>query len=115
MKEFDFERDAMAGKPCPKKMNIVDTCVYISLKNLYAMYKAGLISRKDAQEEKKTLIYNSTMWYSMLEFLDRENKSVAQKMSATAEEYRKNPTIENAEKFFAAFYNLPENWRETYG
>ena len=56
--EFPFERDAMKGEPLPPKLDIADSCLYISLKNLYAMYKKGLISRKDAKEEKKRLIYN---------------------------------------------------------
>ena len=109
--EFPFERDAMKGEPLPPKLDIADSCLYISLKNLYAMYKKGLISRKDAKEEKKRLIYNWQTDKSKLDFLNRESEALKTKIEKASQEYRENPTIENADKLYAAFYNLSENWR----
>ena len=109
--EFPFERDAMKGEPLPKGLDIADGCLYISLKNLYAMYKKGLISRKDAKEEKKRLIYNWQTDKSKLDFLNRESEALKTKIEKASQEYRENPTIENADKLYAAFYNLSENWR----
>lgn len=110
--EFEFEKQAMKGKPCPKRLDVVDTAVYMALKYLYAMYKNGLISRRDASEEKKTIIYNRAMDKSKLEFLDRESEAMKNKIGNASAEYAKNPTVENAERLYCAFYNLPENWRE---
>ena len=56
--ELNFERQAMKGDHIPKGLDIADSCLYIALKNLYAMYRNKLISRKDAAEEKQRLIYN---------------------------------------------------------
>ena len=110
--EFDFERQAMAGELCPKKLDIADTCAYISLKHLYAMFKQNLISRKDATEEKKRIVYNWTTDKSKIEFLNRESDAVRNRIGKASEEYAKNATIENADKLYAAFYNLPDDWRK---
>ena len=109
--EFDFERQAMVGEPCQKKLDIADTCAYIALKHLYAMFKKNLISRKDATEEKKRIVYNWQTDKSKLDFLNRESEALKTKIEKASQEYRENPTIENADKLYAAFYNLSENWR----
>lgn len=110
--EFEFERKAMKNEPCPKGLDIADTCVYIALKNLYCMYRAGMISRKNAAKEKETIVFNWKNDKSKLEFLNRENKFIKEKIGHASADYAKNPTIENAERLYCAIYNLPENWRE---
>ena len=111
MTEFTFEREAMQGKPLPKGLDIADSCLYVSLKNLYAMYRNKLISRKDATEEKKLLVYNWTNDKSKIEFLNRDSETLRDKIGTAAEAYKNNPCIETAEKLYAAFYNLPDDWR----
>lgn len=110
--EFPFERDAMKGEPLPPKLDIADSCLYIALKNLYAMYHSKLISRENATEEKRRLIYNWTTDKSKIEFLNRDSEALRDKISVASEDYKKNPCIENADKLYAAFYNLPDDWRE---
>ena len=110
--EFSFERQAMDGKPLPQELDIADGCLYIALKNLYAMYRNKLISRKDAAEEKKRLIYNWTTDKSKIEFLNRDSEELRDKIGVASEDYKENPCIENADKLYAAFYNLPDDWRK---
>ena len=112
MIEFSFEREAMQGKPLPKGLDIADSCLYIALKNLYAMYHNRLISRKDATEEKRRLIYNWTIDKSKLDFLNRDSEALRGKIGAASEDYKNKPCIENGDKLYAALYNLPENWRQ---
>ena len=112
MTEFTFEREAMQGKPIPQGLDIADSCLYIALKNLYAMYQNKLISRKDATEEKRRLVYNWTTDKAKLEFLNRESETLRDKIGTASEDYKNNPCIETAEKLYAAFYNLPDDWRE---
>ena len=112
MTEFTFEREAMQGKPLPQGLDIADSCLYVALKNLYAMYQNKLISRKDATEEKRRLIYNWTTDKAKLEFLNRDSESLKNKIDAASEEYKNNPCVETADKLYAAFYNLPDDWRE---
>ena len=109
--ELAFERDAMRGKPLPQGLDIADSCLYVALKNLYAMYHNRLISRKDATEEKRRLIYNWTTDKSKIEFLNRDSESLKIKIGVASENYKNNPCIETADKLYAAIYNLPENWR----
>lgn len=102
----------MRGEPLPKKLDIADSCAYMALKHLYAMYKNGLLSRASAAREKGTIVYNWTTDKSKLDFLERENEKLKNKIKCASEEYAKNPTIENADKLYASFYNLNENWRQ---
>lgn len=110
--EFEFERNAMKNEPCPKGLDIADTAAYMALKYLYAMYRNGLLNRKEAKAEKETIIYNWAEAKSRLKFLNRASKELKEKIGSASAEYAKIPSIENAEKLYAAFYNLPLSWRE---
>ena len=112
MTEFTFEREAMQGNPLPQGLDIADSCLYVALKNLYAMYQNKLISRKDATEEKRRLVYNWTTDKAKIEFLNRESETLRDKIGTASEDYKNNPCIETAEKLYAAFYNLPDDWRK---
>ena len=109
--EFPFERDAMKGDPLPPKLDIADSCLYMALKNLYAMHRKGLINRKDATEEKRRLVYNWRADKSKLEVLNRDNESLRSKIGSASDAYKENPSIETADALYAALYNLPTDWR----
>lgn len=109
--QVEFEKDAMRGEPLPKWLDVADSCLYIALKNLYAMYRRGLISRKDASEEKKRLLQNWKTDKSKIDFLNRESGELKNKIGEAAEKYKNAPCIENADNLYAAIYNLPNNWR----
>lgn len=111
MTEFSFEREAMQGQPLPKGLDIADSCIYIALKNLYAMYRNKLISRKDATEEKRRLIYNWATDKSKIEFLNRDSEVLRGRIGIASADYKRKPCIETADKLYAAFYNLPDDWR----
>ena len=113
--EFTFERMAMKGDPLPKDLDIADSCLYVALKNLYAMYYEKLISRSAATEEKKTLVRNWKEDKSKLEFLYRDSKALNEKIGSASKEYKSNPCLETADKLYAAFYNLPDDWRTKNG
>ena len=112
MTEFTLEREAMQGNPLPQGLDIADSCLYVALKNLYAMYQNKLISRKDATEEKRRLVYNWTTDKAKIEFLNRESETLRDKIAAASDDYKNNPCVETADKLYAAFYNLPDDWRE---
>ena len=112
--EFPFERDAMKGDPLPHGLDIADSCLYVGLKHLYAMYYGKHISRNEAKEEKNRLVYNWTRDKSELEFLSREALSLSTRISNASEEYKQNPSIEAADKLYAAFYHIPDDWRQKH-
>lgn len=101
----------MHGNPLPKGLDIADSCLYVALKNLYAMYRKNLISRKDASEEKKRLFQNWKTDKSKIEFLNRESDALRGKIGTASEDYKNNPCIETADKLYDALYNLTNNWR----
>ena len=109
--EFDFERQAMRGDPLPQTLDIVDSCCYIALKNLYAMYKKGLMSRRDATDEKKRIVYNWTTDKSKIEFLNRSSDALRKKIGEASDAYKENPRQETADALYAALYSLPVDWR----
>ena len=109
--QVEFEKGAMRGDPLPKGLDVADSCLYIALKNLYAMYRKKLISRKDATEEKKRLLQNWETDKSKIEFLNRESDELRNKIGEESEKYKYAPCIENADRLYAALYNLPNNWR----
>ena len=109
--QVEFEKGAMHGEPLPKGLDVADSCLYIALKNLYSMYRQGLISRKDASEEKKRLLQNWETDKSKIEFLNRESDAMRDKIGTASEDYKNNPCIETADKLYAALYNLPNNCR----
>ena len=96
MKEFSFERQAMRGEPLPQGLDIADSCLYVALKNLYAMYRNKMISRKDATEEKQRLVYNGTTDKYKIEFLNRDSEALRGKIGTASEEYKNNPCIESS-------------------
>ncbi len=109
--EFAFEKDAMQGQPLPKGLDIADSCLYVALKSLYAMYRNKLINRKDATKEKQRLVYNWTTDKSKLDFLNRDSETLRDRIGVASEDYKNNPCIETADRLYAAFYNLPNEWR----
>ena len=109
--ELDYEREAMRNKPTPKGLDIVDTYAYMSLRVLYSAYRKGIIQRKEAAEEKKKIIYNMADGKSKLKCLDRESDILSKRIGEASIAYKENPSIENADKLYAAFYNLPDDWR----
>lgn len=102
----------MKGEPVPKYLDAADAGLYMGLKSLYAMHKAGLMDRRTATDEKQNLVFCHQKSKSQLEFLNRESEALRGRIQKASENYKNNRTLENADKLYAAFYNLPENWRE---
>ena len=107
---IDFERQAMRGEPIPRQLDIVDSCLYMALVYLYKAYRAGLMGRAEAKREKDTLLYNYATDKSKIEFLNRNCLGLSKRIAYASEEYRKSPSIETANRLYAAFYNLPDDW-----
>ena len=62
------------------------------------MYRNKLISRKDATEEKRRLVYNWTTDKAKIEFLNRESETLRDKIAAASDDYKNNPCVETADK-----------------
>lgn len=110
--EFSFEKEAMHGQPLPKGLDIVDACFYTALRIIYKAYHNGAIDRKAGTELKKQLTRDYVRDKSEVEFLKRSALALNDRIKKASEEYKSNRTLENADKLYAAFYNLPDNWRD---
>lgn len=106
----ELEKKAMIGEPLPKCLDIADSCLYVALEYLYKAYRAGIMTRDEAKSEKESLLYNYATDKSKLEFLSRDCLNLSERISHASEEYIRNPSIETANKLYAAFYNLPDDW-----
>lgn len=104
MKFTNYEKQAAEGKPLPNNLDIVDACMYEALRYLYASHRLGIIERDAASTEKSQLVklYQKFRAYSSAaEMWEEHLKTV---IGPASEAYEKNPTKENADALFEAFW-----------
>lgn len=105
-----YERLAMKNEPIPDGLDLTDQKMYLSLAILYLRYHAGRVSRETAAEEKKKLMRSYLAEKKEVERV-RQIACLWKRIEIPAREYVFDSTKENADKFYAAVYGLPENWR----
>lgn len=99
MKELEYERIAMAGGEMPDNMDSSDQLMFLKLRLLYDTYRRGAISREQASREKAKFMKQYELDCSMHKLGIRWVTMVGETEKARIE-YRKNRTIENADKIF---------------
>lgn len=98
--ELPYEKTAMAGGEMPKDLEYPDQILFLELRLLYDSYKRKLIDRDTATQEKVELLRT----YEAHKIVDRMGKVWVDQIRRTElarAEYRKNKTIENADKLLA--------------
>ena len=98
--ELPYEKIAMAGGEMPKDMEYPDQILFLELRLLYDSYKRKMIDRETATREKVELLRT----YEAHKIVDRMGKEWVDQIKRTElarAEYRKNKTIENADKLLA--------------
>lgn len=98
--ELPYEKIAMAGGEMPKGMEYPDQILFLELRLLYNSYKRKLIDRETATQEKVELLRT----YEAHNIVDKMGKEWVDQIKRTElarAEYRKNKTIENADKLLA--------------
>ena len=102
---FEFERQAMKGDQVPHGLSQVDQLFYLQLRALYYQYRAGWITREKGSEDKKRLFAEYQNRIDFEKFRDDLvdwHIALRRRIEASHAEYRKNPTLENAEKLSLA-------------
>jgi hypothetical protein len=87
----------MSGGEMPKELEYPDQILFLELRLLYDSYKRKLIDRDKATQEKAELLRT----YEAHKIVDRMGKEWVDQIRRTElarAEYRKNKTIENADK-----------------
>jgi hypothetical protein len=98
--ELPYEKIAMAGGEIPKDLEYPDQVLFLELRLLYDSYKRKLIDRDTATQEKVELLRT----YEAHKIVDKMGKEWVDQIKRTElarAEYRKDKTIENADKLIA--------------
>ena len=98
--ELPYEKIAMAGGEMPDGLEYPDQILFLELRLLYDSYKRKLIDRETATREKVELL----RIYEAHKIVDRMGKEWVDQIKRTElarATYRKEKTIENADKLLA--------------
>lgn len=98
--ELPYEKTAMSGGEMPKGLEYPDQILFLELRLLYDSYKRKLIDRETATREKVELLRT----YEAHKIVDRMGKEWVEQIKRTElarATYRKDKTIENADKLLA--------------
>ena len=98
--ELPYEKTAMAGGEMPKGLEYPDQILFLELRLLYDSYKRKMIDRDAATMEKVELLRT----YEAHKIVDRMGKEWVDQIKRTElarATYRKEKTIENADKLLA--------------
>lgn len=100
-KELSYERAAMRGDPMPEDLGYPDQIMFQALAALYARYRSGTVTRGQAAAEKKQLLRGHETFVHRWS-LGNHYAEVIRCTETARTAYRKNRTIENADKLLSA-------------
>ena len=106
---FEFERSAMRGDPIPPGLSAADRTAYISLREVYAQYHRKVISREVGAADKRIIVRARDEESRLMAFGDKCRDHAVKLWSAVggaAAEYRRNRTLENADRLLEAIYGV---------
>ena len=95
-----YEKIAMAGGEMPDGLEYPDQVLFLELRMLYDQFKKGIVDKAAATREKKRLLDN----YRVYRFNDQMGKEWVEQIKRTElarAAYRKDRTLENADKLVA--------------
>jgi hypothetical protein len=96
-----WERQAMMGNEVPDGLSLPEKTLYVLVRGLYAQYKAGTIDRDTAVREKRAAFREYEKAKFHFECGGRWTK-IIKETEAARSAYRKDRTIENADKILLA-------------
>ena len=98
--ELPYEKIAMAGGEMPKGLEYPDQILFMELRLLYDSYKRNLIDRGKATQEKVELLRTYEA-HKIVNNMGKEWVDQIKRTELARAEYRKDKTIENADKLLA--------------
>ena len=98
--ELPYEKIAMSGGEMPKGLEYPDQILFLELRLLYDSYRRKLIDRETATREKVELLRNYEA-NRIGENAVKECANLIKRTELARASYRKNKTIENADKLLA--------------
>lgn len=98
---IELERDAMNGKEMPDGLGYPEQILYMEMQLLYDRYRKKIIDRETAAREKKKLL-DEYRCYKFREQMGEEWVQAIKNTELARAAYRKERTLENADKLLAA-------------
>lgn len=106
-KEIDaIEKAAAHGSPLPEGADIIDELRWFGLAYIYGCLRKGIFNKEKASTYKQGFVKEIFFLREKLEFGIKCWNTAAKRYKETElarNEYRKNRTLENADKLMAAF------------
>ena len=98
--ELPYEKIAMSGGEMPTGLEYPDQILFLELRLLYDSYKRKMIDREMATQEKVELLQTYEA-HKIVEKMGKEWVDQIKRTELARAEYRKNKTMENADKLLA--------------
>lgn len=102
-----YEKAAMEGAEMPDGLEYPDQILFLELRMLYEQFRRGYLDRETARKEKKKLLEV----YRVHQFSDQMGKEWTRQIRRTElarAAYRKERTLENADRLLAAIEGVAE-------
>ena len=103
--KLPYEKIAMAGGEMPKGLEYPDQILFLELRLLYDSYKRKMIDRDTATREKVELLRTHEA-HKIVEKMGKEWVDQIKRTELARAEYRKDKTIENADRLLACVEGL---------
>ena len=105
--ELKYEPEAMRNEPIPSDLTGIDLLTYYALCYIYRLYNDKAIDRPTGTNMKQSLLRA----YESANRTKDKYDFIWARLERSAKDYTMNPTKETADTFYAAVYNLPDDWR----
>ena len=110
---FPWEGQAMNGEPMPEGLSLHDQAAYTSIRNIYAAYREGRLSKEAGSTEKKMVKRKYDQAIEREKFSSKMNIYYI-KLHMQAEKamiaVRKNPTPGNALRLVDILDGMEKEW-----
>lgn len=112
---FPWEQQAMNGERMPDGLSRYDQAAYTSIRNIYAEYREGRLSREDGTYEKKLVKQKYDQAVEEEKFRNKQaiyhikvHRQAEQAMNAV----RKDPSPENALHLVEVLDGIEREWKD---
>lgn len=95
-----YEQAAIRGEEMPKGLDYPDQILFILLRDLYERFRNGKIDKDSARREKMQYLKEYEVYKKNWD-MGQHWAQVLIKTDLARAEYKKNPTIENADRLVA--------------
>lgn len=112
---FLWEEKAMNGEPMPDGLSLFDQAAYTAVRNIYAAYHEGRLSREDGSSEKRKVKKKYDQAVEDEKFRNKQaiyhikvHKQAEQAVTAV----RKDPSPENALRLVDVLDGIEREWKD---